>query len=463
MLAGPTTFFAPLRGLNAAGKPEWDFADARSIRLRGDNPNKMIISPYDQKTLEKGFPGNVRHVEMYPDGSLVAGVICRETAPNASGLANWGANAIAGFTPEGVIRWLQPIPHIKDPEGCKIVDDLSYTVGAQLSEAQIIDKDGLLIGAVGAPRELYWHGMWLDNTRQFNVMRGADGTHYFVFGNFNDCTGWFCEVQGRDTIRRSSFTVEIDAAKAAMLAALPLAEPWRAPENTITKVTVAKLPMPMPVNGDLEKWRKIIPVPQIIITPETGVGIDGPQDSSALIRLAHEGGNLYVQLLRFDNLVTMHQPSTYFYKADCFEMSINSFTTGVKINVTHSRDQGDIVVRDGWFLKAKLLDPAIAPRSITVLNDAGSISERKIIEDIYNVDLSQCKVIVTEFKIALDDEMFAERMKEKPQGTSGTSFYLGIAIDDNDQPGADLQRVLVWPATYGTFMDKTTSAQVMLE
>jgi hypothetical protein len=42
-------------------------------------------------------------------------------------------------------------------------------------------------------------------------------------------------------------------------------------------------------------------------------------------------------------------------------------------------------------------------------------------------------------------------------------FWLGFLIDDNDQPGTDVQYFLLWPATYGTFSEKESGAIAELE
>lgn len=46
--------------------------------------------------------------------------------------------------------------------------------------------------------------------------------------------------------------------------------------------------------------------------------------------MAYEGNNLYVQVVRFDNVLTFHQPLSGFYMADAMEMEINGFFSGYK-------------------------------------------------------------------------------------------------------------------------------------
>ena len=50
-----------------------------------------------------------------------------------------------------------------------------------------------------------------------------------------------------------------------------------------------------------------------------------------------------------------------------------------------------------------------------------------------------------------------------PSIKPGSQFYLGVMINDNDIVGGDVQKYLVWPATYGTFGVKTQGALATLE
>lgn len=461
LLAGVTVTRVPLHGFDSKGLPIYDFDHAQQLALRGDQKLNTVISPYDYKT-EEAFPGAVKHAEFFTDGALASTIYLSKTG-HGSGMCNWSGTEVAGYDKSGVVRWLTPMPQIKDPEGTRILDDVSYSIACPYSELQMLDKDGMYLGSSGVPRELYWEGMWLDNSRQFAALKGNTGKHYIVFGNFNDCVAWWTEVTGRETITHHTLPVTIADAKAAVLAAQPEPPLWKKAANTTTQVKIAKLAAPLPIDGELAKWRTAVPTPQIMVTPETGTGISGPADASALFRLAYEGNNLYVQCLRFDNLVTMFQTRELFYKQDCLEMAINSFPSGIKLNVTKIRGMGDTIVRDGWFIKPKELDPATSPRVIKVLDNAKDVPERKILEQIYGVDLSNSKVIVTEFKVPLNDDTFTDRLDAKPTMTSGSTMYLGIGIDDNDSPGADLQKMLVWPPTYGTFADRYASALVIFE
>ena len=92
-----------------------------------------------------------------------------------------------------------------------------------------------------------------------------------------------------------------------------------------------------------------------------------------------------------------------------------------------------------------------------------NIPERKLIEQTYGEDLSNAHVVVSEFKVPLTEETFEKRLAAKSLGTSGSTMYLGIMIDDNDTPGADRQKTLVWPGTYGAFAPETARAIVEFE
>ena len=181
--------------------------------------------------------------------------------------------------------------------------------------------------------------------------------------------------------------------------------------------------------------------------------------------MAYEGRNLYVQVLRFDNVVVMDQPLERHYLQDCVEMCFNGFGPGFKFDITHTVDQGDIVYRQRFFFnKLDLLIPAEhAPRVIKVLDNARDVPERKIIESIYGEDLSDCKVIVSEFKLPIDEQTYGGDTAAMFPVASGKRFWLGFMIDDNDSPGADVQNLMVWPATYGTFSPKEDGALAIFE
>jgi hypothetical protein len=145
-------------------------------------------------------------------------------------------------------------------------------------------------------------------------------------------------------------------------------------------------------------------------------------------------------------------------------MAINSYMSGYKFNVTRTQEHGETIFRDRFGKAAadRVLDPKLAPRSIRVLDNAHDIEERKLIEGIYGTDLSNAKVIVTEWKLPLE-YAFATDPTSGPKGNSGESFWLGFTIDDNDVPGSDIQKLIFWPATYGTFEVKERGALATLE
>jgi len=112
----------------------------------------------------------------------------------------------------------------------------------------------------------------------------------------------------------------------------------------------------------------------------------------------------------------------------------------------------------------RIFSPEEAPRSIRTLENADDVEERHFIESIYGVDLSNSKVIVTEFELPLTPEVALDGDPEliKTVGPGG-SFWVGFFINDNDQPGGDVQKCLAWPATYGTFTVKEAGALAIFE
>jgi hypothetical protein len=95
-----------------------------------------------------------------------------------------------------------------------------------------------------------------------------------------------------------------------------------------------------------------------------------------------------------------------------------------------------------------------------VLDNAKDVEERKLIEDSYGVDLSGSKVIVTEFKIPMS---YAWDGKAPVAMKSGTGFWMGWFIDDNDTPGLDEQKAYPWPVTFAAFGNADQGAWATLE
>ena len=100
---------------------------------------------------------------------------------------------------------------------------------------------------------------------------------------------------------------------------------------------------------------------------------------------------------------------------------------------------------------------------VKVVDNTEEVSERQLIESIFGVNMRDCKVHLYETGIPMDAKTYAGRPSAKFDLKSGQKFWLGFLIDDNDQPGTDVQYFLYWPATYGTFNPKETGAIAELE
>jgi hypothetical protein len=335
------------------------------------------------------------------------------------------------------------------------VGEVSLTGVGTTAALVAFDKDGLGLGSFNQPAGAHYNGYWLDHKEALYAWRGSDdNTYAMICDNYNGCDRWW-RLDPKSTLAHASFPVTLNAASAGAIAALPAADAKAMSARAATaSVRIPRLARALPIDGDLKKWRAAGIGPNIIITPETAVaGINGPKDASAVIRVAYHDKDLYVQVLRFDNVVTFHQPVERHYMQDCIEMCINGFGAGFKFDITRTTDKGDIIIRQRFFNgKLEALLPADqAPRVIKVLDDAKDVPERELIESIYGEDLSNCKVIVTEFKLPIDQLTYVGATDSLFPVGPGKTFWLGFMIDDNDEPGTDVQRLMVWPATYGTF------------
>jgi hypothetical protein len=438
-------------GLDDQGIPAFDWAGATiltcKMNAKGTN---AFVSPFDFKSPEV-INNRVGEFAAFSNGTVA--FTANAKSGGGTGFGHVAGSDMAAASPDGTFRWFHPLPLTGGVHGVQIVNDILITQDFTNMDWHLINKDGLGLGIAGIPPAMRWTGMWNDHPRQYRLFKGNDNEVYALLGDYVLTAFHHFKLEGAHTIRTKSVPVKIDAAAAqALVARPPQPVPARVEPPTFTAV-IKKVEAPLAIDGDLKKWRTAGVQPQILITPETAGGdVTGPADISGVVRLAHENGNLYVQVIKFDDAVTMHQPIAKHYMQDSVELCINSFLHGFKFNVTRTQEHGDTVFRDRFYVQNfnKVYTAEEVPRSIRVLDSAADVEERTLIESIYGVDLTKSKVIVTEFKLPMA-QAFAGDLKAGPSGKSGDKMWIGFMLDDNDAPGSDVQDLLVYPATYGTF------------
>ncbi len=461
--------FVPLKGLDAEGVPQYDFANRRVLPgLVEGKPT--YTSPYDFKTQET--VSLAEDWTYFDDGSFTSAITTKTGAGPDLCTEHANATSLAGFDAGGRLRWLNAL----NPVGLKMGFYGITTIGGvtlagrgAICEYESMDRDGLGTGVLGLPAEFGWSGMWLDNHRQTQGFTTRDGQPYLIIGDYCSQAYHLLSLKGYDRIVRQSLPVAIGPTLASALqaeSAKPVAT-WPVPPPP--SVVIKALKAPLPVDGDPEKWRRAGISPQIIITPDTGGGKD-PRDNSAIIRLGYYKDRLYVHVIKFDDVVTMHEPLSKFFMHDTVEMTINTYPSGFKYNVTRTSDHGEVVWRDTWRanwapqLKLnQLLPPDVAPRVIKVLDNAKTIEDRKLIEAAYGIDMSACKVMLVEFVVPRSAMTPMELPGSEVQFASGKTFRLGFMIDDNDLPGSDSWQNIVWPVTFGIFEREEKSATAVFE
>jgi Periplasmic copper-binding protein (NosD) len=425
----------------------------------------QFTSPYDFKTMEDAN----RTVQLAPlsDGGYASSVQLKSSG--GTGLANGAGTDIAGFAKDGTMRWLARFNMVEGTEGVQSLPALGMVLGMTSTQCDymVLDEDGLGMGVLSMPREAHWGGMWSDHAQQQQVWIGNDGKPYYLLGDYSvNGLHWFSIDGMQNTVHRK-YALKIDAARALALSRSPGLTPVTVSKPPTVKVTIPRLKEGLPMDGDLKKWRSAGIAPLTLITPETGTpDIIGPRDCSAVVRMAYQGTDLYVQTIVFDDVVSFHQPQASMNSQDGMEFIINSFMAGFKYNVAITTDKGPTVFRNRFV--DRHLDRVFSndeiPRSIKVLDNASEVEERKYIETIYGVDLSRSRVIVTEFKLPLTPTgALAGDPNVLPSVGPGTSFWIGFLINDNDIPGGDIQKYMVWPATYGNFNLKEAGALATLE
>ena len=281
---------------------------------------------------------------------------------------------------------------------------------------------------------MHYCGYWIDHPN-LQMHRGYDGRAYVTLGdNSSGRHNWY-RMSGEDQLIRKRIPCTVSTQLAATLAALPVAPAVQEMTPTQPRVSMPRLAAPFPIDGTLEKWRKAGIAPQIMLPP----GEDGAEKDSAVIRLAYEGQNLYVQVLQFDDVATFHYGELIPVMQDCVEMGINGAGDGGFQFLAYRGPDGKTGIwRNRFFSNlAKGMDPAHTPCSVTVLPDAGKVSERAELEALWGADLSKSKVIVTEFKLPFDATTYAGAEADIPQLGPGKSFWVGFFVDDSDIPGEE--------------------------
>jgi hypothetical protein len=420
-----------------------------------------ILSPYTHKP---DTSNNVSAWALFPDGTRAANVYMN-SSPLGAGLANGCGTDVAGFDAKGDLRWFHPLS-LSAIYNMQTVGPVAFFGTALTNNVLAFNQDGLGLGGCSQPAGAYYGGFWLDHPGAIQAYHGHDGRTYVITAdNSNGRHHWY-RLTGEDQIVTSSFPQKLGEDGAKTLAAQAAPPPLGVVRPASPTVHIPALKEALPIDGALEKWRNIGIAPQVVLTPDTGHGqVGGPKETSAVIRLAWRDKDLYVQAIRFCTVVNLTQSSELHYKQDCLEMNLNGFANGFKFDIARTADRGDFLVRQRFFFGGLELEvPAdVAPRVIRVLDNARDVPERKLIESVYGVDMSACKVIVTEFKLPIDERTYKGDEKAMLPMHAGGKFRLGFMIDTNDQPGTDVQNFELWPATYGTFNPPETMAEAVLE
>jgi hypothetical protein len=449
------------QGVDENGCPRYAFRPGPRVTLPPDP-----LSPYDFTTPVKLIAQSESLIALDGDALIT---LQTANSPRGMGLSNSGGIDLLRLRPDGAVRWYRPMNDYGPVQGIKqVTPGFLLTSWGHQAEWIGLDEDGLSLGHLGFPAAANWCGYWVDHPDHYALFVGNDRKLHVAVGDYVRNGIHWLSLRNYDRYRKAAYPFRVDPARSAALAAQPPRTATLATRSAKPRVTAKKLASPLPIDGDLEKWRRLNWPPQIIVTPATaGPGITSAHDCSAVIRVAYEGCHLYVQVLRFDDVPTFHHTvATGTHYQDTVEMMINGFhPDGFQFSVGKFASDGDQIVRRRFF-EGKLqlsVPPDVAPRLIRVLDNAASVPERRLIEAATGEDLEQAKVIVTEFKLPIDKRTWAGSEATLFPVASGQGFWLGFMIDDNDAPGTDLQQLIVWPATFTTFSPKEDGVWVVFE
>ena len=408
------------------------------------------------------------------DGGWVFFPYLKSSPAMKGNIVNGSGSDLIGVTAGGNIRWFRSFNEAGPAIALSKINGLITVGGCWEAEIYTMTEDGLSTGNFGLPLAAHYRFGLMDHPNVLQPFIGNDGQQYYLMGEFmSNCANWFA-LRNSDTIRISTKPLRISNTTAETLRALPL----KVISTSLPKpptIMVNKLAKPLPVDGDLVKWRKAGITPQVLLTPDgAGGGVAGPADACGILRMAYEGDNLYFQVLVFDNQVVQYQPANKFYMQDAIEISLNGYAVGgFKYNLTRVRDEGEYLFRDRWFSEklSRALDPVIAPRVVKILPDAENVEERLLIESIYGVNLTKSSVIIYECKLPVNEVYNKDQQFNKDLGLpeypiqmkSASTFHFGIQIDDSDEPGADVQHFISWPSSYNTWAPAELHATAVFE
>jgi hypothetical protein len=453
---GSTPMIWKRSGLSPKGVPVYEGKNYVSM-LAQDWENE--VSPYDFQPNDTKFYGSVGFVAagMLSDGGSVVQAPLRGSG--GTGLNNGAGTDLVGYSSGGRRRWVHQLAEHKGIAGLGTVDDITLTSIFYSCETIAIDADGLGLGGFCEPQQLKYVGYWIDHPN-LRLFKAPDGQAYATWGDNADGRHPWFRLENQNSLKRSSRPFRLGEERAKELAALE-AKPTAAPKKIAQpSIRIPRLATPLPIDGDLEKWRKAGIKPVSVIGPPGS--FKGPRDCSAVIRMAYEGQNLYFQVLEFDD-----RPMFYaMVYEDCVELAINGACgPGFQFICYKDAEGKDHVWRNRFFManSQKTFEPEHVPRIVKVLPDAQAVSERQLVENLYGVDLSQSKVVLTEFKLPIDTVTFSGAEQDIFELGPGKSFTIGFFIDDNDSPYTDVQRFMQWPATFGMFNPPEDGAQVICE
>ena len=288
-----------------------------------------------------------------------------------------------------------------------------------------------------------------------------DGHLYMTNGdNTAGRHNWY-RLENQESLVKTKQPFTLDQKHAAELASLEFKPP------TLTKcpqpqIKIAHLKQPFTIDGDVHKWQQAGIQPQIVIGP-SGT-FKGAGDCSALIRLGYETNNLYIQVLSFDDIPVF---GNFPVCQNSVEVALNGvWPNGMQFVAAKTAEGKDVVWRNRFFspeVRQIFLDPQHAPCVVKVLNNAEDLPERDMLERLYGEDLSQAKVVVTEFKIPMDKETYVNAEKDIIEFGQGKTFWISFFVDDSDNPYTDAQKLIAWPVGSGMFSPKEDAAIAVCE
>ena len=444
------------KGLDAGGLPVYQFGADSLIPVQ----NRRVPSAYNWSKTED--LGSQSEATFAPGGDYLA-TFQFGGSPNGMGLSNSGAIDLARFDPAGRMKWLRPLNDFGPIQGVKASEKFILTSWGHQAEWIGMDPNGLGLGHLGFPAEAGWEGYWVDHPTQYFMFPGNDGGLHVLVGDYmQNCQHWL-SLENYGNYRFEAFPVRVTPAKARELSFRPAVAVQLRPKPAQPRITIRKLPGPLPIDGKLAKVARHRPANR------DHSGDQHERQQSQGRQRGDPPGLPRAGPLRPGPAVRQrgHLPPAEQQEPPARHAGNGAqrILRGIPVQRLAVHGYGPRDHPAAVLLRQARETPG--GRAGAALDRSPSQRQGRERAAPHRVGLRRRHVGLQGHRHRVQaahrqDDLRGRGGIDLPRA-SGSGMWIGFMIDDNDVPGSDNQKMLVWPATYNTFGVKERGAYAVFE